>query len=236
MVDHSVRSVAGGRKHQSPRTVVEQLHVGSGIRRALLFRPVWTFDGLIAAGQDGASSSNPPSLESHLEDASGSTGIFCREGETWSIEFNGEKCRLATIIGLEYISVLLRYAGTRIGAEAIRAERALAVPKGAKDVIRLSRDSVLGESYDSSASEIFDRPDSSQQDVLGSTTRAQAISAIEDTGERRTAKRSSVSSPQSSGSPTRATVSQTHSGHLLVLGRAWQPLPTVSRRERPVLP
>ncbi len=57
------------------------------------------------------------------------TNRFVKEGETWTISFAGETCRLpASLIGLDYISVLLRYAGKSIGAQQLRAQGAAAVP------------------------------------------------------------------------------------------------------------
>jgi hypothetical protein len=54
---------------------------------------------------------------------------FVREGETWAIAFNGETCRLpATLIGLEYISALLRRPGATITALELRGVRAAAIP------------------------------------------------------------------------------------------------------------
>lgn len=44
------------------------------------------------------------------------SNTFVREGETWAIEFAGEKCRLPTARGLEYISVLLRNPGRPFSA------------------------------------------------------------------------------------------------------------------------
>jgi len=57
------------------------------------------------------------------------SNTFVREGETWKIQFDGETCRIpASLIGLDYISLLLRDAGKPISAQALRAHRAAAVP------------------------------------------------------------------------------------------------------------
>ena len=57
------------------------------------------------------------------------SNTFVREGETWAIKFDGETCRIpASLIGLDYISVLLRYAGKQINALNLRAAGAAAVP------------------------------------------------------------------------------------------------------------
>ena len=66
---------------------------------------------------------------------------FVREGETWKIEFDGETCRIpATLIGLDYISVLLREPGRPFSAQALREYGAVAVPMAPGELEELQSD------------------------------------------------------------------------------------------------
>lgn len=92
---------------------------------------------------------------------------FEREGEVWTIAFAGETCRLpASLIGLDYISVLLRYAGASIGAQQLRAQRAAAVPVDPKYIKELQSDPTSNEKPNL-------QTDFSPHDVLDAETRAQ---------------------------------------------------------------
>ena len=99
---------------------------------------------------------------------------FEKEGETWAIKFAGETCRLpASLIGLDYISVLLRYAGKSVDAQEIRAMRAAAVPVNPK---------ALGElhSYPDSDEKPIFQADFSSYNVLDAEARAQYRKELED--------------------------------------------------------
>jgi len=77
-------------------------------------------DGIIEAGRTGISVLQPFSASMGNSEVdkpvkADATNKFIREGLTWLIEFEGESCRLPSILGLDYISVLLQHPLVSIG-------------------------------------------------------------------------------------------------------------------------
>ena len=59
---------------------------------------------------------------------------FVRRDETWSVEFRGESVSLNTMVGLDYISVLLRHPGRRFKPRELRAQCAPTIHMDPKQV------------------------------------------------------------------------------------------------------
>jgi hypothetical protein len=83
-----------------------------------------SWDGILEAGVSNVSvldvfdetQPKPDGKRLELVKAEPTENHFVREAATWSITFEGEVCRLKTMIGLDYISVLLEHPGHPIRA------------------------------------------------------------------------------------------------------------------------
>jgi hypothetical protein len=94
-------------------------------------------DGLIEAAKSGVrapdlSKDDDTPLRQDLTGTSegSSDKKFIWEGATWTISFAGERCTLPQMVGLEYVSVLLRHPGKRLRALELQALATGTTPPG----------------------------------------------------------------------------------------------------------
>jgi hypothetical protein len=90
-----------------------------------------TLDGVIEAGMCGISVLEGGHIQTLSEQAeAGCENYISREFNTWVIKFAGETCRLRTMLGLEYISILLEYPSRSMTALELKALASGLPPQG----------------------------------------------------------------------------------------------------------
>jgi hypothetical protein len=138
------------------------------------------WDGIIDAGKSNvsvlhafvAAEQGPDGKESTQRLTPPHEHSFVREAATWEISFGDEVCRLKTMIGLEYIAVLLQNPGEAMRALDLRT-RAVGLPcdPSARLVAELSEDSGLNKKPGYREGRSWDQSDFGRQEILDDRAR-----------------------------------------------------------------
>jgi hypothetical protein len=140
-----------------------------------------SWDGIIEAGKSNvsvlhafvAAEQEPDGKESTQRLTPPHEHSFVREATTWNITFGEEICRVRTMIGFEYISVLLQNPGEAVRALDLRT-RAVGLPAdaSARLVAEWSEDSGLNKKPDYREGRSWEQSDFGRQEILDDRARS----------------------------------------------------------------